>query len=202
MCELVIKRINNYHDRRFSDKILKQHGAFTVGDYLYEVEIISDNEAIVHGKPLYAKEVIDEFRFFAEHINVFYNEEMECVASYEPVEVFPIGIEDIQPSQFYVDREKKQAVASFINKPEDVIIPLCKLDGKLVSIDGHTRLSVAIDKGYKQVKGFLTHAEDYVEIFVREAERRGINSPYDIEELSHDEYEIKWNKYCEQLFEE
>ena len=48
----------------------------------------------------------------------------------------------------------------------------------------------------------MTHAEDYVEIFVREAERRGINSPYDIEELSHDEYEIKWNKYCEQLFEE
>lgn len=39
-----------------------------------------------------------------------------------------------------------ELVIERINKPEDVIIPLCKLDDRFVSIDGHTRLSVAILK--------------------------------------------------------
>lgn len=44
-----IKRIDSYEDERFRKKVLKQHGAFEVDDLLYEVEIISDYEAVVRG---------------------------------------------------------------------------------------------------------------------------------------------------------
>lgn len=50
-----IRRINNYSDSRFSEKVLKQHGAFEA-------------------------DVIEEFRYYAEHITKFYNESGQTVA--------------------------------------------------------------------------------------------------------------------------
>ena len=197
-----IKRIDSYNDSRFSFKVLKQHGAFEVDGLTYEVEIISDFEAIIRGSNLYIKDVIEEFRYYAEHIWKFYNKKKECIAEYTPLEVFDIEISKIQPSQFYVDIEKKEAVSSFINNPQDIIIPLVKRNGNYVSLDGHTRLSVAIDMGFKCVKGFLTDGGNWVEKFVNEAMKRGIKTPYDMQVLAHEEYDIKWNRFCDELFEE
>ena len=45
-----IQRINTYTDERFSREALMQHGCFLVNDAPYEVNIISDFEAIVLGK--------------------------------------------------------------------------------------------------------------------------------------------------------
>ena len=53
-----IKRIDSYEDERFRKKVLKQHGAFEVDDLLYEVEIISDYEAVVRGDSKYIKEIM------------------------------------------------------------------------------------------------------------------------------------------------
>ena len=36
--------------------------------------------------------------------------------------------------------------------------------------------------------------------FVNEAIKRNINSVYDIEIISNESYEIKWNKFCDDLF--
>ena len=59
-----IKRINTYEDNRFSQTVLHQHGCFLVDGKPYEVEIISDYEAIISGvdQAVYA-EIIEEFRF-------------------------------------------------------------------------------------------------------------------------------------------
>ena len=92
-----IKRIDSYEDERFRKKVLKQHGAFEVDDLLYEVEIISDYEAVV--------------------------------------------------------------------------------------------------------RGFLADGGDWVQKFVHEALLRGILTPYDMQVLSHSEYDLKWNKFCDELFE-
>ena len=58
-----IKRINTYADDRFSQKVLLQHGCFLVDEAPYEIEIISDFEAVIRGKnaDVYP-EVIEEFR--------------------------------------------------------------------------------------------------------------------------------------------
>ncbi len=197
-----IKRIDSYEDNRFDKKVLKQHGAFEVNGLLYEVEIISDHEAIVRGKQKYLQEIIEEFRFYAEHIYKFYDENQESIAEYPEVKTFDIELERIQPSQFYVDCEKKNAVASFIDEASDIVIPIMELNGRYVSLDGHTRLSVAIDRGYKAVKGFLADGGNWAQKFVQEALLRGIQTPYDMQVLSHSEYDLKWNKFCDELFGE
>lgn len=195
-----IKRINSYKDNRFSDKVLKQHGAFTADGSPCEVEIISDTEAVFHGDEKYSDPVLEEFRLYAEHITKFYNEQGNCIKEYESAKLFDVPLSKIQPSQFYVDRDKKQATASFITKPEDIVIPLIKSEDRYISIDGHTRMSVAVDMGFDYVKGFVTECGDWCKIFVEEAKKRGILSPYDLVELDHEEYDIKWNKFCDDIF--
>ena len=38
------------------------------------------------------------------------------------------------------------------------------------------------------------------EYFVTEAQKRNIYTPYDLTELEHDEYEEKWNGFCDAYF--
>ena len=61
----------------------------------------------------------------------------------------------IQPSQFYVDKEKKEAVASFVQSGEDVIVPVIPYGERYISFDGHTRMAVAAEKGITKIKAFL-----------------------------------------------
>ena len=201
--EIQVKRINSYEDKRFSTKVLYQHGAFVVNDILlYEVEIISAKEAVVRGDETFYTEVIEEFRFYAEHITKFYDEKRRMIREFEEIKTIDVLIEKIQPSQFYVDITKKLAVENFIHTEEDVIVPLVEYEGRYISMDGHTRLSVAIEKGFKSVKGIIVQGDDWLYGFVREAIKRNINSPYDLETLSHEEYEIKWNHFCDEFFEQ
>lgn len=197
-----IERVNTYTHPLFSEKVLKQHGAFLLnGSQPYEVEIISETDAVVRGEraDLYEK-VIEEFRFFAEHITRFFDEEGTLVKEFPKVELFRVPIEKIQPSQFYVDESKMEAVASFVKTEQDVVIPLGKSETGYISLDGHTRLKVAIEKGFTHVYGFLTEVEEYVEWFVTEARKRGITSAAQMEKLSHEEYDIKWNGFCDSFF--
>lgn len=199
--EVEIKRIDTYDDERFTPKVLTQHGAFLVNESMaYEVEIISPTEAVIRGDEAYYTEVIDEFRFFAEHITRFVDASGNVVAEYAPVAVFDVPIGKIQPSQFYVDQTKKAAVSTFVRQEADVVIPLVRYGERFISMDGHTRLSVAIDKGFEKVKGFIAESGDWLQQFVDEAEKRHILSPYDLITLSHEEYEVKWNRFCDDLF--
>ncbi|MDO5152689.1 MAG: hypothetical protein Q4D50_04940 [Eubacteriales bacterium] len=36
--------------------------------------------------------------------------------------------------------------------------------------------------------------------FVEEAVKRNIRTPYDLQLVSHEEYEEKWNKFCDNYF--
>lgn len=154
--DVKIQRINAYDDVRFSERVLKQHGAFVINDELLcEVEIIGTCEAIVHGAvEEFYNEVIDEFRFYAEHICRFYNEKNELIKDGE----------------------------------------------SYISLDGHTRLAVAVELGYEYVLGFLTVSNEYIWAFAKEAKKRGINTPYDLKRVPHDEYEIVWNKFCDEQY--
>lgn len=201
--EIQIRRLDSYDDERFSTQVLCQHGAFVVNNSLvYEVEIISSNEAIIRGDERFYREVIGEFRFFSEHITKFYDKEGNIVIEFKDVPTIDVPIERIQPSQFYVDSIKKKAVENFINTEGDVIIPLVEYGDRYISMDGHTRLSVAIDKGFKSVKGIIVQGDEWLYKFVEEAIVRNVKTPYDLEVLSHEEYDIKWNRFCDEFFEQ
>ena len=82
-----------------------------------------------------------------------------------------------------------------------VIIPLVIYGDRYISMDGHTRLSVAIDKGFQTVKGIITQGDEWLYKFVEEAITRNVKTPYDLEVLSHEEYDIKWNRFCNEFFD-
>lgn len=196
-----IERINHYQDARFSTKVLNQHGCFLIDQIPYEVEIISDFEAVIHSRSsLYFDELIEEFRFYTPHIWKFYDEQKRVIKEYKPLKRIQISLKDIQPSQFFVDQEKVKAISTFIFKPEDIIIQVLADGQRFIALDGHTRLYYAAILGFAHVFAVMSESDPSIRDFVKEAIRRNIFSPYDLELLNHDAYEIKWNAYCDEYF--
>ena len=198
-----IQRINTYDDKRFSQIVLYQHGCFLVDGKPYEVEIISDYEAIISGvdQAVYA-EIIEEFRFYTPHITRFYDRDGQIVKEYPCTPLLTLRLDQIQPSQFFVDEDKIAAISSFIHKPQDIIIQVLPNEDRFISLDGHTRLYYAVMKGWECVRAVVESSDDWVYKFVTEAQKRGIYTPKEMTLVSHDEYEEKWNRFCDQFFAE
>ena len=198
---LEIKRIHSYKDQRFSDKVLLSHGCFLVDDIPYEVEIISDFEAIIRGakRESYFK-VIEEFRFYTPHITRFIDDCGHVIKEYPKVPLLTLFLDQIQPSQFYVDEDKLAAISTFIYQPEDIIIQVMPFEDRYISLDGHTRLYYAVMKGWDTVRAIKVVSDDYIYGFVKEAKRRSILSPKDMVLVSHEEYVEKWVRFCEDFF--
>lgn len=196
-----IQRIDNYTDTRFSKTVLEQHGAYLIDGDPYEIEITGSSEATVRGKdPAAYAELIEEFRFHAPHITRFFDEAGSLLAEYPVPEIIEVEIDRIQPSQFFVDEEKLAAIRSFIHQPEDVIIQVLPWNDRFISLDGHTRLYAAVQEGFPSVKAVISETNEWVWPFVLEAEKRKIFSPRDLILLSHDDYEVQWNQYCDSVF--
>lgn len=196
-----IQRIDTYTDNRFSQKALYQHGCFLVDETPYEIEIISDFEAIIRGGNAAAyTEVIEEFRFYTPHITRFCDRDGQLVKEYPQVQLLTIHLDQIQPSQFYVDEDKIAAISTFIQGPGDIIIQVLPYEGRYISLDGHTRLYYAVMKGWDHVRGVIDSSDDWVYGFVEEAKKRGIYTPEDMVLVCHGEYEEKWNRFCDEFF--
>lgn len=198
-----IKRINTYEDARFSEKALYQHGCFLADGKPYEIEIISDSKAVVRGEDAAVyPQVIEKFRFYTPHITVFFNAEKQVIKQYPPVRLLTVPLEQIQPSQFFVDADKITAVSTFLQKPENIIIQVIPHNGRYISLDGHTRLYYAVMQGWDSVRAVTEAPEGYIFKFVEEANHRGIFTPKDMTLLPHAAYEVQWNGFCDAFFAE
>lgn len=199
-----IQRINDYEDKRFSPEVLKQHGAFVVDEkYPCAFKIIGEDTAEVEYHDYSdITPLIEQFRFYTEHITRFCDKNGNILAELPEVKTFELDIELIQPSQFYVDEDKIKAVSSFLTRGSDIVVPVMEREGRYISLDGHTRLYYAYTQGWKTVRAFEAEVNDYVLEFVGEAVRRGVVRVKDMELLTHAEYEIKWNKFCDDFFAE
>lgn len=200
--QIRIKRIDTYDDSRFSQAALYQHGCFLVNEIPHEITITSEQEAVIRGAALWAyPALIEEFRFYAPHIACFYNEQGGKIAEYPRVQRIRLRLEEIQPSQFYVDKDKLAAVRTFIHRADDIIVPVLPAQGKYISLDGHTRLFYAVSMGWDRVGAVIGTADEWAYQFADEAQRRGITAPKDLLLVSHEEYEEKWNRFCDRFFE-
>ncbi len=195
-----VNRIETLQDQRFREEILKQHGAFLADGKPCEVEITGLRSARIScPEDVEIDALIDEFRYYAEHITEFYDESGNLIRSLPPVELFEVELDRIQPSQFYVDTDKLNAVSDFVSAYQDIVVPLNRDGENYISLDGHTRMALAVRMGFDRVLGFIT--EDSVAYeFVEEARRRGVRRPQDLAELSHEEYAVKWHKFCDDFF--
>lgn len=196
-----IDRINTYDDNRFSQEALYQHGCYIVdGDVPVEIKIISQTEALIKGEEAYFDEVIEEFRFNAGHITNFYNESGKLIKKFKDVEVFKLDLDKIQPIQFFIDSDKLEAVKSFVNREEDVIIPVTICGHTYASLDGHTRLYLAYSLGFKYVYAYLSEIFCGFDYFFYEARKRNIFTAKDLTLLTHDDYTVKWDKFCDEYY--
>ena len=162
-----------------------------------EIKIISQTEALIKGEEAYFDEVIEEFRFNAEHITNFYDESGKLIKKFKDVEVFKLDLDKIQPIQFFIDSDKLEAVKSFVNREEDVIIPVTKREDTYTSLDGHTRLYLAYSLGFKYVYAYLSETFCGFDYFFYEARKRNIFTAKDLTLLTHDDYTVKWDKFCD-----
>ena len=199
-----IQRINTYADARFPQDVLYQHGAFLVDGTPWSFRIISDHEAVISGpdvNPAAVAETAEEFRFYAEHITTFYNEEGACLLRLPPVERREAEIDRLQPSQFSVDREKCAAVSHFIHTAADIVIPVTALeDGTLCVLDGHTRLYEAWRRGIRTAQVFDVPGWKELSGFVQEARKRGIYHIRNMACYSPEEQKKNWHDWCNAYF--
>ena len=196
-----IKRIDTYDDARFSKSVLLQHGCFLVDEVPYEVEIISESEAVVRGvDQTVFPMVIDEFRFYTPHIVRFYDNDRNVIKVFPNIELLKIPLNQIQPSQFYVDKDKIAAISNYIHEADDIVIQVMSHQNGCISLDGHTRLYYAAMKGWEYVRAVEETSDDWVYRFVAEAQKRNIYTPKDMMLISHEEYEEKWNHFCDEIF--
>lgn len=201
---MMAKRIDDYKNLDINQRICNQHGIFRMNDNtLATVEIISQDSAVVdieNNECL--NELIEEFRFYAEHITRFYNTKLELLKEFTSKKLIEIDIFELQPSQFFVNEDKVNAVSSFVNSSKDIVIPIIKKDEMIIALDGHTRLYAAYIKGIKTVFIFNAETDQYIYDFVEEAHRRNIKNVSDLKRLSHDEYEKEWYNYCDNYFKD
>ena len=203
-----IERIDGYADPRFSREVLCQHGAFLVDGAPWAFLVVSDRAAVITAERITEEalqEAVENFRFYAGHITEFYDEGGRCLMRLPPVERREVPIVSLQPSQFSVDREKCAAVGEFLHSPADLVIPVLEdRDGTLITLDGHTRLYTAWQRGIRTAMVFF-HAQEQalretIGGFVREARRRGIYHIPDMALLSPQEQEEQWHRWCDAYF--
>ncbi len=200
-----IQRIDGYTDPRFSEEVLCQHGAFLVDGQPWSFRVISDHEAVIDGaRPEALAEVVEHFRFYAEHITTFYDGAGNRLLELPPVERREAEIDSLQPTQFSVDREKCRAVGRFLHTAADVVIPVMALaDGTLCVLDGHTRLYEARRRGIRTAMVFdpsLPSERAVMEEFAKEARRRGVSHVGDMPLYSPQEQKEKWHDWCSAYF--
>ena len=123
------------------------------------------------------------------------------------MDIKTLRINDLQPSQFYISEEKINNIKKWFS-PRDLSnfepIPIKELDGQVVITDGHTRLVMALLSGLDSVPLVWDEDElnwDMYRECVKECKKLGITSPSNLltRIISKDEYDIKWNKWCDEM---
>lgn len=196
-----IKRITEYNNPLFSEIVLKQRGAFLIDEEPYEIEIISSDSAFVKGKNRENfKKLIEYFRYYSPHINNFFDENNKKIISFEKKRILTLEVDKIQPSQFYIDEDKLNALKSFIKNSKDIVIQVVKSDEGYICVDGHTRLFIAFLKNFKTVYAIETEFDNDTNYFVSQSKKRNIFTIKDLKLVSHSDYKNLWIDFCDSYF--
>jgi len=168
--------------------------------YRYFFKIKGREATLFSNTEEYINQAIDEFLFYSSFVLSIKDMHGHTLITRTSSEPYLCEIAKIQPSQFFINERKLCSCKKWIKSVDDIFIPIVVKDGKNISLDGHTRMRAALDLGYSSV---YVYPDDYDEIifhFADEAVRRNVNSVADMELVTDDEYKIKWDKFCDDLF--
>jgi len=169
--------------------------------YKYFFEIRGQEAILFSNTEQYINQAIDEFLFYSGFVNSVKDKDGRVLMTKTQNKPYLHKLLEIQPSQFYVNEDKLSNCKKWIKGIDDIFIPIAIKDGRSISLDGHTRMRAALELGFTSVYVYPDEYDETIFHFVDEAIRRNVNSVADMELASGDEYEIKWNKFCDDLFE-
>ncbi len=118
-----------------------------------------------------------------------------------------LTLDDLQPSQFYISEMKLNEVLRWFD-PNDLKnfepIPVKRIDGAVVMLDGHTRAVAACSAGLKRVPLIWEPEEWDWEMYrrcVRECVLRDVHTPFDLipRVIPEGEYWEKWDAWCDRM---
>ena len=123
------------------------------------------------------------------------------------VEIFHIEIMSVQPSQLYISDQKLSTIQKIVDSDSPVLkepIPIKKLHGRTIFVDGHTRAVALHLLGQKTIPVYWEYEVlnwDMYEICVQWCIDEGIQSIADLSNriVTHEEYKILWYKRCDDL---
>ncbi len=205
----IIRVIDKKYNHLFDKESLDKRNCFVVIDdnkvYTYRFEIYECFKAtIFFDNSKYLDEVINEFRFYAFCVTNFFDEKGNGIKTFDKVLLMDALIDLLQPSQFYIDEEKLDKIESWIFD-EQIAIPIVNKNGSMVILDGHTRLYSLKNNGFNVVKVYLDTSMDedslkYIDDFSYLAREMNITKIDDLKKVSHEEYKILWNDFCDEYF--
>ena len=168
--------------------------------YKYFFRIKGREATLFANTKQYISQAIESFLFYSSFVTSIKDESGHTLITRTKCEPYLYEISKIQPSQFYISEKKLESCKKWITKLEDIFVPIVIKDGISISLDGHTRMRAALDLGYDSVYVYPDEYDETIFRFVDETIKRQISSVSDMELVSDEEYEIKWNKFCDDLF--
>ena len=122
------------------------------------------------------------------------------------VKSFLMKLDKIQPSQLYISSEKlSRIMKNFPSKPLSIkLIPVKKLGGQIVFVDGHTRAFAAFLQKLSKVQVYWEDEQldwEAYEICVKWCREEGIYAIADLKDrvISHQEYKKLWYERCTKM---
>ncbi len=123
------------------------------------------------------------------------------------VHTFTMRLEDIQPSQLFINAEKLSHVLRAFDPSDPGTfppIPVRKLAGQVIFTDGHTRALAAFLSGLSEIRVFWDEDEldwEAYAICVRWCREADIRTIADLKGrvISREEYERLWIRRCQQM---
>lgn len=119
---------------------------------------------------------------------------------------FMMKLDEIQPSQLFINSEKLSLVMkTFDANPRSIeFIPVKKIGDQVVFVDGHTRAFASFLRSISEVKVYWEEDEldwDEYEVCVDWCKKEGINTIADLRErvIPSKEYQVLWLDRCEKM---
>jgi len=166
----------------------------------YFFEIKGFNATIFSNTCGFIDDVIDEFMFYSGFITTVKDSNGNILREKLNRKPFLLDISIIQPSQFFINKSKLENCLTWIKNLCNIFIPITIRENEYISLDGHTRIKAALELGYTHVNVYFDECNVYIFNFVEEAKKRNIFSVSQMELLDNEEYELRWNRYCDDFF--
>ena len=198
-----VKIIRDFESEFYTKKNRLLGNCFTIIDndnkYYYEF-CINNTTAIIKADNLECiTDAVSEFRKYNSYINIFKTLDNSYYEEFDPVFTFKLPVNVIQPSKFFIDKDKVDIIENYMES-DNIYISVAIINDEYVLLDGHHRLYTMIQNYDKLVNVYISNYDYYINDFIYIAKEQNIFNVKSMPVLSHDEYDKYWNGFLSDYF--